>query len=326
MNKSLKIFINYFFGPVLFIVLIWSLYGQISNQPDLRQRWAQINIGFTNWKFWLAIVMMFINWGIESKKWQILINHLQHFSFWLAIKSVLCGCSITMLTPNRIGEYGGRILHVEEKHRIKAISLSLVGSISQLLVTMVMGCIGLLYLRYLSPNKNGDLGVLPEFWGDILIYVSICLTIIILLFYLRLGWLVRMMERLPTLQNVVKHIKVLDEFNNNKLVQILSLSFIRYLVFVMQYVLILQAMQIETSIWLSFWLMTAFYLVMAVAPSIGFIELPLRVSASWIIFKFYTTNELGVGTASLAIWIVNLVIPAIIGSLLILSIKILEEK
>lgn len=326
MNKNFKILINYFFGPLLFLVLSWSLYRQISNQPDLQQRWAQIINGWNNWKFWLVIFLMFVNWGIESRKWQILISHVQRFSFLRAFKSVLSGCSVTMLTPNRIGEYGGRILYVEEENRIKAISLSLVGSMSQLLVTMVMGCIGLLYLRYLSHNTNGALTVLPEFWGDVLIYLSIGLTVILLLFYLRLGWLVRTMERLPSLQKIVKHIRVLDEFSDKNLVQILFLSFVRYGVFVLQYVLMLQVMHVQIAILLCFWLITAFYLVMAVAPSIGFIELPVRVSASWIIFKLYTTNELGVSTASLAIWLINLVIPAVIGSLLILSIKIVKEK
>ncbi|MEO5888714.1 MAG: lysylphosphatidylglycerol synthase transmembrane domain-containing protein [Ferruginibacter sp.] len=326
MNKSIKIFINYFFGPVLFLVISWSLYKQISNQPDLSKRWLQISNGWKNWKFWLVILLMLVNWGIESRKWQILIGHVQKFSFTRAFKSVLSGCSVTMLTPNRIGEYGGRIIYVEEENRIKAISLSLVGSISQLLVTMVMGSIGLLYLRYLSHNNSRAYAVLPEFWGDVLIYLSIGLTVILLLFYLRLGWLVRTMERVPSLQKIVNHIKVLDEFNDRHLVQILFLSFVRYLVFVLQYVLMLQVMQIDIPVWLCFWLMTAFYLVMAVAPSIGFIELPVRVSASWVIFKLYTSNELGVGTASLGIWLINLVIPAVIGSLLILSIKILKER
>ena len=326
MNKSIKIAVNYFFGPLLFLALSWSLYRQISNQPDLAKRWAQISTGWNNWKFWLVVFLMFVNWGIESRKWQILVGHVQRFSFSRAFKSVLSGCSVTMLTPNRIGEYGGRILYVGDENRIKAISLSLVGSMSQLLVTMMMGCTGLLYFRYLSHHASGAMRVLPEFWGDVLLYLSIGLTLVLLLFYLRLGWLVRTMERLPSLQKIVKHIRVLDEFSDYNLVQILWLSFVRYVVFILQYVLMLKVMQIEIPFGLCFWLITAFYLVMAVAPSIGFIELPVRISASWIIFKLYTTNELGVSAAALGIWLINLVIPAVAGSLLILSIKILKEK
>ena len=189
-----------------------------------------------------------------------------------------------------------------------------------------MGCFGLFFLRYFSQFNHSIVSVLPQFWETILMSLCVGLTLILLLFYLRLGWLVRMMEKLPALQKIVKHISVLDEFNNLQLVQILSLSFVRYLVFVLQYVLLLQVMDVQIAGWLCFCLMTIFYLVMAVAPTFGFIELPVRVSASWAILKLYTSNELGVGAAGLGIWLINLVVPAVIGSLLILSIKIVKEK
>jgi hypothetical protein len=231
-----------------------------------------------------------------------------------------------MLTPNRVGEYGGRVFYVEEGNRIKAISLTIVGSISQLLVTLMLGCTGLIVLRFISHNSSLALNVLPEFWGDLLIYLSLGITILLLLFYIRLGWLVRMIEKVPAFQKIVQHIVVLDEFDNKQLLRVLFLSFIRYLVFVLQYILLLKLMKIDLSWMLCFWLMTVFYLIMAIAPTFGFIELPVRVSASWFIFKVFTTNELGIGTAALGIWIINLVLPAIIGSLLILNVKIVKER
>lgn len=326
LSKQIKILINWFLGPLIFIILSWSLYVQIKNQPDLGIRWQQIKNSWQHPAFWLVLVLMLVNWGIEARKWQVLVQHVQHFSFTKAFKSVLSGCSITMLTPNRIGEYGGRILYVEEGNRIKAISLTLVGSISQFLVTMIMGCAGLLFLRYFSQNSAGGAVVLPELWGDVLIGLSVTITIVLSLFYLRIGWLVRMMEKIPALQKVVKHIRVLDEFDNIQLIRILSLSMTRYMVFVLQYILLLRVMQVDLSVVLSFWLIAVFYLVLAVAPTIGFIELPVRVSACWALMKFYTPNELGVGATALGIWLINLVLPAIIGSLLILSIKIVKDK
>jgi hypothetical protein len=310
----------------LFIILSWSLYRQVINQPDISSRWHEIKDSWLTWKFWVVIALMLVNWGIEAKKWQILISTIQKFSFIKAFKSVLSGCSVTMLTPNRVGEYGGRILYVENEKRIKAISLTIIGSISQLLITLIMGCFGLLFLRYFSQSNSNALNVLPVFWSDVLIYLSIIVTVFLLLFYLRLGWLVRIMEKVPALQKIVRYISVLDEFNDKQLLRILFLSFVRFLVFVLQYVLLLQVMHVTIIPWLCFWLMTVFYLIMAVAPTLGFIELPLRAKASWEILKFYTHNELGVGATALGIWLINLVIPAIIGSLLILSIKIVKEK
>lgn len=326
MSKQIKILINYFLGPLIFIVLAWSLYVQIKNQPDLAIRWQHIKASWQHPKFWVVVVLMFVNWGIEARKWQVLVQHVQHFSFLKAFKSVLSGCSITMLTPNRIGEYGGRILYVDEGNRIKAISLTIVGSISQLLVTLVTGCLGLVFLRFFSQNHNQGVAILPEPWGNVLIYLSVTITVVLSLFYLRIGWLVRMMEKVPALQKVVTHIRVLDEFDNIQLIRIFSLSLGRYVVFVLQYLLLLKVMNVELAPVTGFWLIAVFYLLLAMAPSIGFIELPLRVSACWALLKYFTSNELGVSAAALGIWLINLVVPAVIGSLLILSIKIVKDK
>lgn len=326
LNKNIKILINYFLGPLLFLILSWSLFSQIKNQPDLEQRWQQISNAWQQPGFWIVLLMMLLNWGIEARKWQVLVQHVQCFNFLKSFKSVLAGCSVTMLTPNRIGEYGGRVLYVNEGNRIKAISLTIVGSISQLLVTLVMGCAGLFYLRYSSHNTDKHLTVLPDFWGDVLIWMCIAITVVLLLFYSRLGWLVRMMEKVPALQKAVTHISVLDEFDNVQLLRVLSLSFVRYLVFIMQYVIILRVLQVEIDWVTCFWLIAVFYLVLAMAPTIGFTELPVRLTACWALLKFYTPNELGVGAAALAIWVINLVLPAIIGSILILGVKIVKDK
>ena len=296
------------------------------HQTDLALRWQQIKQGWQSWKFFAVIFLMLVNWGIEAKKWQLLVLHVQQFSFIQSFKSVLAGCSITMLTPNRIGEYGGRILFLREENRIKAISLNIAGSISQLLVTMVMGCCGLIFLRFLSHNSSNALNVLPHFWGNVLIYFSITATVLLFLFYIRLAWLVRLIEKVPAFTKAVKHITVLDEFSANQLLKILLLSLFRYVVFVLQYILLLQVMQVNIEIGLSFWLITVFYLVMAVAPTIGFLELPVRAKASLELMKLYSTNTLGIETAALSIWLINLVLPALVGSLLILSIKIIKEK
>lgn len=326
MNKNIKILLNWFLGPVLFVIISYSLYRQVAQQPDLEQRWEQIKQGWQSTTFLLALCLMFLNWGIEAAKWKLLVNHVQPISFFRAYQSVLAGCSVTMLTPNRIGEYGGRMLFIEPQHRIKAISLTITGSISQLLVTMIMGCLGLFFLRYFSHPDSNALTVLPHFWGDVLIYFSVSCTLLLFLFYIRIGWLVRLLEKLPALTKVTRHIAVLDEFTTLQLVRLLALSLLRYGVFVMQYVLLLKVMQVDIGFGLSFWLITVFYLVLAVAPTIGFLELPVRVKASLQLMQLYSTNTLGIQTAALAIWLINLVLPAVMGSVLILGTKIVKDK
>ena len=238
----------------------------------------------------------------------------------------MAGCSITMLTPNRIGEYGGRIIFVQEHNRLRAISLNILGSISQLLVTIVMGTIGLIILNFFQGNEQVAFTFIPAAVNSMLLFGSILFSMFLLMFYLRIGWLIHLMEKVKFLARPLKYVRLLDQFSSTQLLRILFLSLLRYMAFILQYMLLLNLMDVGIGYSLCFWLLTIFYLVMAVAPSIGFTELPLRATATVEIFKLYSSNILGIQAAALGIWLINLVLPAIIGSLLILGKKITKEN
>lgn len=327
MNKSIKIFLNYFLGPLIFILLGWSLYKQIAAQPDLHQRWAEIKSSWLAPSFWLVVFLMIINWGIESLKWKLLIRPLEKFSFWKAFKSVLAGCSVTMLTPNRIGEYGGRILFVKEENRLQAIPLTILGSLSQLFVTVIMGTIGMLVFKYLpSENKGRLFAKMPELAADIFLWVCIIISVVLMLMYLKVGAFVRFLHKFKYLKKIVHYISVVDIFSRKQLLRILFLSFLRYMVFILQYMLLLKVMDVQIDIEICFWLLTIFYLMITLAPTIGFTELPVRAAASVELFQLYSSNVIGIQAASFGIWLINLVLPAIAGSVLIFGIKIMREK
>ena len=268
---------------------------------------------------------MFLNWGLEARKWQFLLQPLQKLSFTNAFKSVLAGCSITMLTPNRVGEYGGRILYVSEERRLDAIPLTILGSVSQLFITVLMGTGGLIYLKYFNGNTH-LFKSLPAYTADILLYISGSAAVFLILIYFRVSLIVKILDNVKFLKKITAHIILLNTFSRKQLLRILFLSFLRYMVFILQFILLLQIMQVQISFFTCFRLLTVFYLIMAIAPTIGFTELPIRAAASLEILQLYSSNLLGIQAAALSIWIINLVIPAVIGSFLILGIKILKDK
>jgi hypothetical protein len=49
-------------------------------------------------------------------------------------------------------------------------------------------------------------------------------------------------------------------------------------------------------------------------------------TASVKLLSVYSSNVLGIQAAAFGIWLINLVIPALIGSLLIFGIKIMKER
>ena len=178
-NRKLKIIIRYVVGPLLGAWLFYSLYQQIRDQPHLRDSLVLMKdapFGKSSWKFWLVILLALVNWGIEARKWQVLLKPLQSIRFLRAYRSVLSGLALSLNTPNRMGEYGGRILYVKEGSRLKAISLSIAGSISQLIITLALGCAGLVYLIYFSNLQTEYVMGLSLYWIKFLLLIVLGLA------------------------------------------------------------------------------------------------------------------------------------------------------
>ncbi len=328
-NKNIKIIFKYIIVPLLAAWLFYSLYQQIKSQPNLHESLDLIKeapFGTQAWKFWIVIILVFVNWGLEAKKWKLLITPVQRMSFFTAYKSVLSGVTLSLNTPNRIGEYGGRILYIKEGNRMKAVSLSIAGSISQLIITLLMGCGGLVYLLFFQNEHAGPVMGLSVFWIEFFLFISASVTGILILFFFRLSWLIKLIEMIPAAEKFVQYINVLEEFNPKLLLRLLSLSFFRYLVFVIQYVLLLQVLHVEI-LWIDgFWIITILFLVLAIVPSFAIADLGIRGKFSTELLSIYSMNTVGIIGTTFGIWFINLFIPALLGSILILSIKIFKDK
>lgn len=328
-NRKLKFFLNYILGPVIFLWVSYTIYQRISHQPHLAEAWASIVRSVTGRRSWClaaAVALMSVNWGIEARKWQLLLRQIEKVSFAKAFYSVLTGVSISVNTPNRVGEYGGRILYLRPENRLKAISLNMVTSVSQLIVTVVMGMIGVLYLDSHFPTRLLDAHGLTGVLIRVLLYGGLGFSILTILLYFRLSWLVRLLETIPALKRVRPYIEVLDHYEWPILVSMLTLSLVRFVVFVTQYLLLFRLLQVDVQWWQGFWAVSVLFLILAVIPTIAISELMVRVEGAVALIGLYSGNVLGIWAASFAIWIVNLVIPALLGSFLILGIKIVREK
>jgi len=326
LNKAIKNTINNWLGPILFVLLIAALYRQLSLQKDLQGSLRHVMGAYRNPLFWLAFFLWLVNWGIESLKWQRILAHLEVVSFYSAFRAVLAGTAVTMLTPNRTGEFAGRILFVSQQNRVTAISLTFLGSIAQLLVTLLMGLAGLLLLRL-------DIfrGLLPGSWaydlpGDFLLITTLLLTIALGMFFFQVARFVELLRRFGVFNKLMKHLDLLQDFSRKQLLRIVILSFFRYLIFILQYVLLLKVFVPEINPQESLVLLMVFYLVMTAMPSIGLTELPLRAAASVQIFGLITSNVLGLQMAAFSIWCINLMLPAAIGSLFLARVRLFGKK
>jgi uncharacterized membrane protein YbhN (UPF0104 family) len=321
LNKNIKIFTNYFLGPLLFVWLSYSIYSQVQRQPNLEKSWKQIRESFGSPSvvyLALVVLLMVINWSIEAVKWKISVQRIQTVSFFTSFKAILSGTSFSVTTPNRVGEYFGRVLYMDEGNRLKAISLTMAGSMSQLIVTLFMGWIGLIVLQ--KPIENSQM--LTGIWIQAMIYGVFFVLLVLTVIYFRLSLIIKLIDRLPAIRKYMWLIKELEGFNATLMLQLLSLSAVRFLVFIIQYYLLFRLFGVDVSWWQGIWAVSVSFLVMAVIPTIAlFTDLGLRGKVNLYLLKLFSGNDLGITFASVSIWFINLIVPALAGSLLILGIK-----
>ncbi len=329
LNKNIKIILNYVVGPLLFCLLAYSIYHQIQRQPNWKDSFLQIIRAFDStdiWKLMAVCFFMLLNWGLEARKWQLVIRRIQPISWIQALKAIFTGTTLAFFTPNRMGEYIGRVLYIEEGKRIKAVSLTIVCSMAQLLVTIVLGIAGVIFIRQELLVREGA-GSSVIFWMNLVLYISIPVALILTLFYFKLSLVVRWVEKIPFIEKFTNYIRVLDNFEASTLLSILSLSVLRYGVFVIQYYWLFDVFKVELNEWQVFWSVSVVFLVLAIVPSIALLtELGVRWQTSIEVIRLFSTNVVGILATSLAIWMINLVIPALVGSLLILNIRLFNLK
>src|ERR1035437_8372325 len=107
------------------------------------------------WTIILVILLMLVNWGIEVVKWRFLIGKIEKLSFFKAVQAVFTGSPISIITPNRIGEYFGRVFILEKASHIQGILITILGSMSQMLITILTGTIGLILFTISYVHKVG---------------------------------------------------------------------------------------------------------------------------------------------------------------------------
>src|SRR6478752_5907019 len=179
-GRQFKILLNYVLGPLLFIILFYIIYTKVKTQPDLPEKINLLQRAFSKqnaWEIILLLLLLFVNWGIEARKWQLLMRPVQKVNFLTSVKAILSGLALSLFLPNGFGEYPGRALYMKEGNRLRSIALNIAGSMAQLIVTLVAGIISLMYLKNFTWSKTQVIEGLPVLWLNGIISMIILGTI-----------------------------------------------------------------------------------------------------------------------------------------------------
>lgn len=303
------------------------LYRQIVYKKEIEEIEQGFASMFTSHTDYLALslvlLLMLVNWGLEALKWKMLVERYERISFFTALEAIFTGVTVSIFTPNRVGEYAGRIFHLANADLIKVSLATFIGNIAQLLATFIFGLLGLLFIfpKYFAAFSIFSLTAWVALCA---LVIGGCLFSIVLFLNSRL--LTAVIGKLRFLGRLRKYGRVFSAYSRRELITLLLLSFVRYGVFSFQYYLLLRIFEVSIPFYDAMAMIFSIFLIMAIIPTVSVAELGIRGSVSLYLFGILSGNSMGIVTTSFALWLINLAFPAVLGALFVFNLKLIRKN
>lgn len=261
----------------------------------------------TFFSLFFFILLASINWFFEILKWKALVSQIKQISFLTALKQSLASLTVSLTTPNRIGEYGAKAYFFEKEKRKQVLVLNFFSNAIQMGVTTIFGVIGIviIFQQYKLPLSISKL------------VISLFFIVLILL----VGYRFKKKELLIKGFSISN---VFQKFKNLSLPIKLKLtiySVIRYLTFSLLFYSLLHFFNVHISILQFIPLIFSMYFIASIIPSIFIFDVVIKGGAAVWLFSFAGISEIPVLSTVLCMWILNFVIPSLIGGVYLFTYK-----
>jgi len=279
-------------------IALFYIYQQL--QGDKKINWNVISSYLSLQSIGILLLFSTINWTLEIFKWKHLVSSFKEITFFEAMKQSLGSLTASIFTPNRIGEYGAKVLYFTKENSKQIVLLNFIGNSSQMLVTTFFGVIGIFII---------DLNLQVSNW--LIFGVLIGSTLLLFLFknveiY---GFSIQKLIQKITSFPLVFHRKNL------------LLSVFRYLVFSTQFYFLLLIFEISIPFEIAFGTIFSMYLLASIIPSIHLMDVAIKGSVAVYLFGLIGVESWKIIAITSLMWIFNLVLPVIIGSYFVLQFK-----
>ncbi|MFI1773124.1 lysylphosphatidylglycerol synthase domain-containing protein [Thalassobellus citreus] len=295
------------------VVAFYFIYQKLTNNNELQ---FSVFIDFLNENNIFSIkniafllILSFFNWFFEIKKWQNLVIPIKKITFQNATEQSLGSLTASLFTPNRIGEYGAKAIYFTKNHRKQIMFINLISNLLQMSVTVFLGIIGLsFFISNYNININNN---------NLLITLISSITLIVLITF-------GIKRSKFTIKGVsfekIKHF--ISNFPKNKIGFGWFLSLIRYAIFSFQFYFLLIIFETEITYFNAITGITSMYLLSSIIPSIFIFDVIIKGSVAVYLFAFLGVNELTILSVITIMWLLNFVLPSIIGSYFVLKFKL----
>ncbi len=262
----------------------------------------------------ILILLLFTtaNWFFEVLKWQNLVNSFKKISFFEAAQQTFGSLTASIFTPNRIGEYGAKMLYFKKENAKRIVLLNFVHNSSQMLVTTLFGVIGFFLLTFSKTESMIWIGFKLNFISIILILIAFSIIVFIAVFFRRIeiyGF---------SIQKIIDKIRKLDKIILFKTV---GFSLLRYLIFSTQFLILLLFFDAEIELKTAFLTIFTMYFLASILPSIHLMDVAIKGSVALFLFSKLGIEDWKILTVTSLMWFFNLVLPVVLGSYFVLRFK-----
>ena len=290
---------NKLIGFILFVICAIAIYNKVLQNENLNQYGADLKIQLAkiHWSAWLLMAcLLTLNYTIEAIKWKSVIASTNKFNTWQSLKAVLVGQAFSFFTPARSGDYVGRTLFLAPGTKLKGITQMAWASYAQILMTICFGCFALFW----------NLPFLP--WLKWVAPLGGCIALFLFFYNQPLkGWLSKI--NLLQIDTALKW-------------KLLGLALARYTIYLLQYNWAAEMLSIQIG-WMDLSIgIMALLFFLSMIPAISLTDLVIRGQLFLLLMAPFYQNDIMLIALTTLIWIVNFLIPSILGAILLLGFRL----
>jgi hypothetical protein len=296
-----------FFAKLIILVFAYHLVSQRIFEEGSYDFFLDQLYSLKAWAPWVIIfllVMTGLNWLLEILKWQRLAVLVQPISFGQAMKQSLSSLTVSLITPNRIGEYGAKALYFSRKHRSRVILFNFISNFSQMSTTILFGALGFWYVYESLPGLN---------LKEINIVKTGLLVLTITIGFVILGKMWRSFYS--------KLIKDLKSVRARTLMHVFALSLLKYLVFSHQFYFLLVLFGVDLGYLECMSLLSLSYLISSMIPGFVIFDWLVKGSVAVAVFGRFGVDEILVLSITSVMWLLNFGLPSLVGTLYVMAFR-----
>ncbi|MEM7572993.1 MAG: lysylphosphatidylglycerol synthase domain-containing protein [Bacteroidota bacterium] len=137
--------LRWLLGLAILAGLIWH-WSKLATNFDWEAFAQQLRQPINLWRLVAVLLLMPINWLLETRKFQLFVQLHYPWSFWQCWRAVLVGIGASSFTPNRLGEIGGRAILAKKEEVAGILIATLQSSLCQWLAFLMLAWPGLIWV------------------------------------------------------------------------------------------------------------------------------------------------------------------------------------